>query len=237
MELFINNQSCIIARRKGENIERPIIVQKIYYATCALSRLSARQRRRDSILRVLPAYFHTTEYNPDLFSFPTNSLPSPPFFPLAPLDCLLWNRRADKRYWMVGDRQTTHLRRDTRRRSSIDCPIERNARVVEMSWRQDEDGVRERAYEAAWDSRSKRNLPHLGGEACDSRFSILEGAHTCSPSFPFVPLRHRDLLHRGPQTSLAHRQVHISRGSRTLAVKSVIARVPFRVSFLSLLSI
>lgn len=49
MELFINNQSCIIARRKGENIERPIIVQKIYYATCALSRLSARQRRRDSI--------------------------------------------------------------------------------------------------------------------------------------------------------------------------------------------
>lgn len=78
MELFINNQSCIIARRKGENIERPIIVQKIYYATYALSRLSARQRRRDSILRVLPAYFHTTEYNPDLFSFPTNSLPSPP---------------------------------------------------------------------------------------------------------------------------------------------------------------
>lgn len=84
-----------------------------------------------------------------------------------------------------------------------------------------------RAYEAAWDSRSKWKPPHLGGEACDSRFSILEGAHTCSPSFPFVPLRHRDLLHRGPQTSLAHRQVHISRNSRTLAVSPSSRTSPF----------
>lgn len=47
----------------------------------------------------------------------------------------------------------------------------------------------------------------------DPRF--LKG-HICSPSFPFGSVRHRDLLHRVPQTSLALRQVHNCSRTRSL---------------------
>lgn len=189
--------ACRLGGKEGEFIKRKLpIVENSLRNHYARGALFIRVRFNHA-----PLLTFTPPNNSDLFDFPPS--PSPSSLPLSlspPSHRHFETRRGNNvRSSKADDEGIDRLRN---RYASIRCVSSRAGDAIDGS-------VFRRAYEAAWDSRSKWNLPHLGGEAC----SILDGAHTCSPSFPFDSpgrLRHRDLLHRGPQTSLALRQVHIS---------------------------